>query len=95
MWCDQGCFDHTQLAHLTPLLERIAPAIKRFALPLESHLRSGDNMAFVNAVARQHVLETIQEIRQSSDVLRKLETDANIKIIPAMYHVENGVVEWL
>jgi carbonic anhydrase len=67
-----------QLGNLTQLVEKLRPAveaIKDFAGEHNSH-----NTAFVDAVATKNVQRTVQNIRQISPILAKLEQDKQIMI---------------
>ena len=78
--------------NLDGLLARIYPAITRtegFAGE-----RSTDNSAFVNAVARANVLETMEYIRRTSPRLAARE-GKNLAIEGALYDVLTGRVEFL
>ena len=87
----KGAIDGAKLGHLTALLDKIKPAIDATKF---SGDRSGKNDAFVDAVAATNVHNTINEIRQRSDVLAGLEKDGKIKIVGSMYHLVGGQVEF-
>ena len=88
----KGAIDGAKLGNLTGLLEKIKPAVAATQYDGE---RSSKNDAFVDAVAKTNVRQTIDEIRQRSDVLVGLETDGKIKIVGAMYNLVGGLVEFL
>jgi carbonic anhydrase len=88
----KGAIDGVQLGNLTALLAKIRPAVE--ATPYTGE-RSAKNYAFVDAVARTNVSQTIADIREKSSVLRDLESTGSIKIAGAMYNLETGVVEFL
>lgn len=88
----KGAIDHVELGNLTGLLARIRPAIAQTQYAGE---RSSKNDDFVDAVARSNVLYTMEQIRKRSDVLAKLESDGQIKIVGAMYHLNGGRLEFL
>ncbi len=54
--------------------------------------RSSKNQAYIEAVTRQNVLETVQNIRSNSPVLKEMEDKNEIKIVGAEYHMETGKV---
>ena len=87
----KGAIDDVVLGNLTGLLARIKPAIP--ATKFEGE-KSSKNPAYVDAVARTNVAQTIEFIRQRSSVLADLEKKGSIKITGAMYHLSNGVAEF-
>lgn len=50
------------------------------------------NYDFVDAVAKTNVLLVINDIRENSATLKKLEDEGKIKIVGAMYDISNGKV---
>jgi len=89
----KGAIDGAQLGNLTGLLEKLNPAVR--AVKGFEGARTSKNADFVNAVATENVRLTMAEIRRISPVLAALERDKKILIVGAMYHVENGAVEFL
>jgi carbonic anhydrase len=87
----KGAIDDVVLGNLTGLLARIKPAIP--ATKFEGE-KSSKNPAYVDAVARTNVAQTIEFIRQRSSVLADLEKKGSIKITGAMYQLSNGVAEF-
>src|ERR1700687_6284299 len=88
----KGAIDGVQLGNLTALLTKIRPAVEATHYTGE---RTAKNYAFVDAVARQNVLQTVANIREKSPVLRELESSGSIKIAGSMYNLETGAVEFL
>jgi len=88
----KGAIDGAQLGHLTDLLIKIKPAIDATQYTGD---RSSKNAEFVDAVAVTNVKNTIDGIRQRSDVLSKMEKDGKIKIVGSIYHLVGGRVEFL
>lgn len=82
-----GAIDGVQLGNLTGLLEQIEPAVKATDYTGE---RTGSNYEFVDAVAEQNVLLTVENVRKNSPVLAELEKEGKIKIVGAMYNLSNG-----
>jgi carbonic anhydrase len=87
----KGAIDNVALGNLTGLLDKIKPAIIATSYSGE---RSSKNDEFVDAVAKMNVLQTINDIRIKSDVLRSLEESGALKIVGAMYHLNGGKVEF-
>lgn len=88
----KGTIDSVQLGNLTGLLAKIKPAVD--ATQYEGK-RSGSNIEFVDKVARVNVQNTIDDLRKRSEILASLEKDGKIKMVGAMYHLNNGKVEFL
>jgi carbonic anhydrase len=76
---------------LTALLDKIKPAVDATVFDGE---RTSKNPAFVDAVAKTHVLQTAVAIRSRSAVLSRLENDHQLKICGAMYNLVGGRVDF-
>ncbi|EHK65582.1 carbonic anhydrase [Achromobacter arsenitoxydans SY8] len=87
-----GAIDNVELGHLTGLLNVIKPAVEATKYSGE---RSGKNAAFVDAVARTNVLQTVESIRKNSPILAGLEKEGKIKIVGSMYDLSNGMLTFL
>jgi carbonic anhydrase len=87
----KGAIDNVELAHLTALLDKIKPAVSATTFSGE---RAGKNADFVDAVAVTNVRRTVDEIRRHSSVLAGLEKQGKIKVVPSMYHLVGGRVEF-
>ena len=87
----KGAINNVELGSLTGLLNKIKPAISATTYSGE---RSSKNDAFVDAVAKTNVQQTINEIRKGSDVLSSLEKNGKLKIVGAMYFLNGGIVEF-
>jgi carbonic anhydrase len=87
----KGAIDDVKLGNLTTLLAKIRPAVEATQYSGE---RTAKNYAFVDAVARKNVELTIVKIRETSPVLRELESSGSIKIAGSMYNLETGVVDF-
>jgi carbonic anhydrase len=88
----KGAIDNLQLRHLTNLLAKIRPAIRKTVFDGE---RSSKNPAFVEAVSRTNVLLTIEGIKQQSPVLEELESQRAIKIAGAMYNLATAKIDFM
>lgn len=84
-----GAIDNVQLGNLTGLLEQIEPAVSATTFTGE---RNGSNPNFVDAVAQQNVLLTVENIRKNSSILSELEQEGKMKLVGAMYNLSNGEV---
>lgn len=84
-----GAIDGVALGNLTLLLARIRNTIA--ATEYEGD-RTTRNPEFVNLVAKNHVLATINLIRERSPLMAERERAGKIKIAGAMYDVKTGLV---
>ena len=87
-----GACNGVKLGNLTGLLDKVAPAIESEKTTLEH--RDGGNPTFVNNVTKLNVLLTIDRLRKESPIVAELEQEKAIKIIGAVYDVDNGQVEF-
>ena len=88
----KGACDNAKLGNLTALINKIKPAVEAVKEPKDSSLRNSSNIEFVNTVAEQNVHMTIDNIRNQSPVLKEMEDDGVIKIVGAMYNIQDGSV---
>jgi carbonic anhydrase len=88
----KGAIDNVQLGNLTGLLDSIKPAIE--ATQYEGE-RTSKNAGFVDAVAKSNIRYTISAIRNNSSVLADLEKNGKIRIVGAMYDLNNGKVSFM
>lgn len=87
----KGAIDNVELGNLTGLLNKIKPAIETTQFDGE---KSSKNERYVDAVAKNNVKHTIDEIRKNSEIINKLEKEGKIKIVGSMYNLNGGVVEF-
>ena len=88
----KGACDDAKLGNLTQMLAKIKPAVDSVKTePGEE--RNSSNLNFVNEVARQNVLLTIEAIKSNSPVLKEMLDNKEIDIVGAMYDVASGSVE--
>ena len=88
----KGAIDDVRLGNLTLLLARFKNSIVETKFDGD---RSSKNAAFVDAVARTHVLNSLGLIRDRSPVLRDLEQQKKIVIVGSFYNLETGRVSLL
>ena len=81
-----ACKD-VELGNITALLSKVKPAI--------ADVQERDGEVKVEEVTKANVFQSIKEIRENSSILADLERDGKIKIVGAVYHVENGRVSYL
>ena len=87
-----GACNGVKLGNLTGLLDKVSPAIESEKTTLEH--RDGGNPTFVNNVTKLNVSLTIARVRKESPIVAELEQEQAIKIIGAVYDVDNGQVEF-
>lgn len=83
----QGAINNVVLGNLTLLLARFKSAVAATEFTGD---RSGNNFAFVDAVAVTNVRQTVEMIRKRSPVLAEMEAKGTIKIIGTMYDIGTG-----
>jgi len=88
----KGACDNVQLGNLTNVIEQIKPATERVK-NVEGE-RNSKNHDYVEAVAKENVLQTIKDIRKNSSVLSEMESKGEIMIVGGMYNLETGIVEF-
>jgi carbonic anhydrase len=76
-----------ELGNITALLSKVKPAI--------ADVQQRDGEIKVEEVTKANVFQSIKEIRENSSILADLERDGKIKIVGAVYHVEDGRVSYL
>ncbi len=76
-----------ELGNITALLSKVKPAI--------ANIKQRDGEVEVEEVTKANVHQSIKEIREKSSILADLETEGKIKIVGAVYHVEDGRVSYL
>jgi carbonic anhydrase len=87
----KGACDHVELGNLTGLVRKIAPSVE--SVEYEGD-RSSKNSEFVELVAEDNVLRTMNFIREKSPILHEMIQNGEIGIEGGMYNVETGVVEF-
>ena len=90
----KGACDDAKLGNLTNMLAHITPSVEAVKTP-EGVERSSKNLDFVNQVAIENVIRTIQKVKDRSPVLNEMFEDKQIDIVGAMYDVKSGNVNFL
>jgi len=90
----KGACDHVELGNLTELLEKIKPAMEAVE-GYEEDERNSKNAEFVADVVEANVKQTVADIRERSKVLADLEKEGKIKIVGALYSLQDGSVSLL
>ncbi|WP_240622610.1 carbonic anhydrase family protein [Flavobacterium crocinum] len=89
----KGAIDNVQLGNITPMLANIKPAIGR--VKDFKGEKNSKNQDFVEAVSKENVLNTIENIKAKSSILKEMQDKGEIKIIGGYYDLHTGVVEFL
>jgi carbonic anhydrase len=71
------------------LVESIAPAAER----AKAKGLTGDDL--INDAIRENVKGSIEALTKSSEEIAELVQSGKVKIVGAIYHLENGQVEWM
>ncbi len=73
--------------NVTSLLNEIEPAIQKTA-----GKRDGKNKEYFDAVVKNNVTQTIEDIRNRSSIISGLENEGKIKVVGAYYSLTDGKV---
>lgn len=88
----KAAVDNVKLGNITPMLLKIRPAVEEVEYDGD---RTSKNAAFVHKACESNVKNTIKNIRLNSPILKEMEDSGEIKIVGAVYDMDNGQVEWL
>jgi carbonic anhydrase len=89
----KSAIDRVELGNITAMLENIRPAVE-YLSDFDGDQTSG-NEDFVHEVALQNIRETIEDIRESSPILKEMEENGTIKIAGGMYNMNTGRVDFI
>ena len=89
----KGACDGVEMGNLTALLSKIKPAID--AVDGHEGNRNSKNSEFVAEVIEANVRQTVADIREKSEVLAEMEKNGEIKIVGALYSLQDGSVRLL
>lgn len=87
----KGAIDDAQLGNITQMLTKIKPAVEKTSYDGE---KSSKNYDYVDLVAKENVLLTIEEIKTKSPVLKEMLDKGEIDIVGCMYDLTTGKVEY-
>ncbi len=88
----KAAVDNVKLGNITPMLENIRPAVDLVSYEGD---RTSGNEEFVHLVCESNVRNTIEQIRLKSPILKEMEDNGEIKIVGAVYDMDNGEVDFL
>lgn len=87
-----GACKHYELGHLTELLHKIHPAMEKVGKDNPNDDKEHED--YINKVAHENVIHSIDEILAKSLVLRELIDQGRIGITGGFYDVKTGEVEF-
>ncbi|WP_299052489.1 carbonic anhydrase family protein [uncultured Polaribacter sp.] len=88
----KAAVDNVKLGNITPMLSKIRPAVENIKYEGD---RTSKNLEFVHMACESNVKNTILEIRKNISILKEMEDNGEIKIIGAVYDMDNGSVDFL
>jgi carbonic anhydrase len=89
----RGACDGVQLGNLTHTLSQLYPAV--YATTGVPGPRSSENTAFVDAVTRTNVEQTVRNIVERSPVIAARVKDGQLRVVGALYDLATGKVTFL
>ena len=89
----KSAIDNVELGNITGLLSKIKPAIVQSKINFTGEPVSS-NKEFVEKVCHTNVALMINEIRMNSPILKEQEDKGEIKIVGAVYYLENRKVNF-
>lgn len=88
----KAAVDDVKLGNITSMLSKIRPAVENVKYDGE---RTSKNTEFVHEVCESNIKNTILQIRERSPILKEMEDKGQIKIIGAIYDMDDGSVDFL
>ena len=89
----KAAIDDVELGNITAMLSKIKPAVELVS-DFEGE-KTSKNDAFVHEVCESNVKNTINQIRINSPILKEMEDNGEIKIVGAVYDLDDGEVAFL
>ncbi|MEO7264802.1 MAG: carbonic anhydrase family protein [Ferruginibacter sp.] len=87
----KGACEQVQLGHLTPLLQKIKPAIAS----TKSYGINKHNILYAEKVAYANVIHSMEEILNKSSIIKELYEEGKIGIVGGMFSIENGQIHFI
>lgn len=88
----KAAVDDVKLGNITPMLAKIRPAVESIEYEGE---RTSKNQEFVHLASQSNVRNTIEKIKKDSPILKEMEEKGEIKIVGAVYDMDDGSVDFL
>lgn len=87
----KGACDGIEMGNLTQMLLKIKPAINKVD---DEIIRNSSNMSFVRKVTHYNIEVALKTIFEKSPIIKELAEKGQIKVVGALYHIENGQVDF-
>ena len=87
----KGAVDNVRLGNLSALLDKVQPALEKTS----AARNEVNHETYVELVSHANVHNSLQEILNGSEILRKMYEDGQIGLVGGSYSVENGKVNFL
>lgn len=88
----KAAVDDVKLGNITSMLSKIRPGIETIDYDGD---RTSKNQEFVHMACESNVKNTIEQIRKNSPILKQMEDNGEIKIVGAVYDMDDGSVDFL
>jgi len=88
----KAAIDDVKLGNITAMLTKIRPAVDKVQYEGD---RTSQNAEFVAKVCESNVLNTIEQIRAKSPILKEMEDNGQINIVGGVYDMDSGIVTFL
>lgn len=89
----KAAIDNVQLGNITALVSKIQPAVA--ASDNFVGEKSSKNDSYLEVVAKNNILHTIEMIKENSPILKEQAAKGEIKIVGAYYNLKTGEVSFL
>lgn len=90
----KSSIEGVKLGYVTAVLEKIEPAVVQAKKDFKGP-KNAKNNEFVDKVCELNVVNSIQQIRNKSEILNQMEKQGEIKIVGAVYDMTTGKVNFL
>jgi len=87
-----GACSNAQLGHVTGLLDKIQPAVRKVSAKSRSAKGSPE---FQDEVTAENVRLVVSQIRAQSPLIKRLEREGKLIIVGGVYHLDTRKVEFL
>lgn len=89
----KAAISDVKLGNITAMLTKITPAVA-MSQDYEGD-KTADNQEFVHTVCENNVRNTVEQIRANSPILKEMEDAGEIKIVGAVYDMDNGQLSFI
>jgi carbonic anhydrase len=88
----KAAIDQVKLGNITAMLTKINPAVEAVEYDGE---KTSKNTEYLHLVCESNIKNTVAEIRAKSPILKEMEDNGEIKIVGAVYDMDDGSVTFL